>query len=102
MSSLQIGAAVKHNTNNLQTMHDAGGFRRITQLMQWTAFTFLPEQYGRQDPNPAPVPSSPQTPSHQAPTASPKGGLKSLGLKGHRTTPVKGTHYFAAVQFMCM
>ena len=40
LAGLQIGAAVKFNVNNLQTMQEAGGFRRITQLMQWTAFTF--------------------------------------------------------------
>lgn len=37
---LQIGVSMKHNQSNLQAMQAAGGFVAITQLLQWTAFSF--------------------------------------------------------------
>ena len=40
---LQIGACIKHNQSNLQAMQAAGGFAAITQLLQWTAFSFMPD-----------------------------------------------------------
>ncbi|KAL3142038.1 hypothetical protein ABBQ32_004670 [Trebouxia sp. C0010 RCD-2024] len=64
-----IGAAVKFNSNNLQTLCEAGGFRRITQLLQWTAFTFHPaDTSGNGKPHTATAPHSPK-PHGRAPAA---------------------------------
>ncbi|KAK9824084.1 hypothetical protein WJX72_007613 [[Myrmecia] bisecta] len=37
-----IGATVRRNKGALQDFIDAGGFHRITQLLQWTALSFAP------------------------------------------------------------
>ena len=87
--SLQIGAAVKYNTNNLQTLDEAGGFRRITQLMQWTAFTFHPAgASGSSSSHTGAAQHSPQAHSHAtAGSSSPKGGLKSLTIRSRHGHP---------------
>lgn len=35
-----MGAAIKHDSTNLQLVRDGAGFARLTQLLQWTALTF--------------------------------------------------------------
>jgi hypothetical protein len=36
----QVGAAIKGSAANLEAFHDAGGFERLTQLLQWAALAF--------------------------------------------------------------
>ena len=36
----QVGAAMKSSRAALAAFHDAGGFARVTELLQWTALTF--------------------------------------------------------------
>lgn len=88
--NMQIGAGLKSNSNNIQAMCDAGGFRRITQLLQWTAFTFPP----------VPSPSShgsaatPSSRAHSHPqrgeASSPKGGLKPLSPRHQHAQSAHG------------
>ena len=35
-----MGAAMKSSRAALTAFHDAGGFARVTELLQWTALTF--------------------------------------------------------------
>lgn len=84
---LQIGAAVKFNVNNLQTMQEAGGFRRITQLMQWTAFTFHAADSGSSR-KPSHSPRQ-QTQTASAPS-SPRLGLKSLTIRSRHAKLTAG------------
>lgn len=84
---LQIGAGLKANSNNLQTMCEADGFKRITQLMQWAAFTFPPvAQHSSHGPIASQVAHSQ---SHKG--GSPKGGLKSLAFRSTHTHSARGT-----------
>lgn len=88
LHGVQIGAAVKFNVNNLQTMQEAGGFRRITQLMQWTAFTFHPTELGASSskPNTAAASHSPRPHAF----SSPRLGLKSLTIRSKHTQLTPG------------
>ena len=92
LCALQIGAAVKSNSNNLQTLREAGGFRRITQLLQWTAFTFHPADTGSSGkPHTATAPHSPRPHGRAAAApSSPRLGLKSLTLRSRHTHPAPG------------
>lgn len=84
---LQIGAGLKANSNNLQTMCEAGGFKRIAQLVQWAAFTFPPVvQHSSHGPSAL---QAPHSPSHKG--GSPKGGLKSLAFRSTHTHSARGT-----------
>jgi len=85
---LQIGAGLKANSNNLQTMCEAGGFRRITQLMQWAAFTFPPVAHHSSHGPTASQPPRPHSPAHKG--GSPKGGFKSLAFRSTHTHSAGG------------
>ncbi|KAL0021859.1 hypothetical protein WJX77_009077 [Trebouxia sp. C0004] len=75
-----IGAGLKANSNNLQTMCEAGGFKRITQLMQWAAFTFPPVAHQNSH---GPTASRSHSQLHRG--GSSKGGLNSLAFRSTHT-----------------
>ncbi len=75
-----MAAAIQGSKENLQAVQDAGGFERITQLLQWSALTFpkapaadplaaSPEQ--QQQGSLASQPTSPRVPRSPFP-ASPR------------------------------
>lgn len=69
MLSVQIGAAMKHNLSNLQAMQSAGGFAAVTQLLQWTSFTFGPLMGRSQAPS---ISDTPSAASHTPAAARPQ------------------------------
>ena len=85
---LQIGAGLQSNSNNLQTMCEAGGFKRITQLLQWAAFTFPPVAHRSSHGPTASQAPRPHSPSHKG--GSPKSGLKSLAFRSGHTHSARG------------
>lgn len=103
LCALQIGASLKFNSNNLQTLREAGGFSRITQLLQWTAFTFHPaDTIGSDKPHTAIAPHSPKP--HGRATAvpsSPRLGLKSLTLRSRHTQPTSGPIHTRVLRVWC-
>ncbi|KAK9905588.1 hypothetical protein WJX75_002584 [Coccomyxa subellipsoidea] len=111
LMTLQVVAAAIHgSTANLQAVQDAGGFERITQLLQWAALTFpkaptdengaaLPQQQqlGSRSSQPvsprvphSPFPASPRMLAEDSiPTCSPRGLGESAVPASFPSTPAR-------------
>jgi hypothetical protein len=106
----KVAAAIHGSTANLQAVQDAGGFERITQLLQWAALTFpkaptdengaaLPQQQqlGSRSSQPvsprvphSPFPASPRMLAEDSiPTCSPRGLGESAVPASFPSTPAR-------------